>query len=309
MQTYNWIYKGFKKIGLTLCTAQFYCISWQGTWLMLCWVSWQRTALYHNVSSCTVSHRRSSHCLSRQESLKNEAVRQGEWASGRVRRKSEIEIEREETRGQTDLSSARDDKQNMSWMRSVTEKLWKDAARRNPRDPYKKHKRYKPHQDRVRETVTARGWHVRHERLQVSKKTSNRHERTERYQLMERQGSVKGRASVAGSRFTLWEWLLSGWRNTIICYQLGSAALNSGTYTLNTVHMHAHTHTPCRQHAGLSPYPRRDLHTPCTAPGCSMGHFLRTGKRNTMFTVWTKRGRREGKGVSSKHKRQGVLDL
>lgn len=161
--------------------------------------------------------------------------------------------------------------------------LWKDAARSNPTDPYKKYKRYKPHQDRVRETVTARGQHVRHERLQVSKKTSNRHERTERYQLMERQGSVKRRASVAGLRFTLWEWLLSGWRNTIICYHLGSGVLNSGTCTLKSAHAHIHTraytYTSCKQHAGLSPYPRQDLHTPCIAPGCSMGHFLRIGKR------------------------------
>lgn len=175
----------------------------------------------------------------------------------------------------------------MSWMKSVTGTLWKDAARSNPTDPYKKYKRYKPHQDGIRETVTARGQHVRHERLQVSKKTSNRHERTERYQLMERQGSVKRRASVAGLRFTLWEWLLSGWRNTIICYHLGSGALNSGTCTLKSAHAHIHTraytYTSCKQHAGLSPYPRQDLHTPCTALGCSMGHFLRVGK-NTQYS-------------------------
>ncbi len=120
------------------------------------------------------------------------------------------------------------------------------------------------------------------ERLRVNKKTSDRHERPERYQLMERQGSVKRRA---GLRFTIWEWLPSGWRNTIICYQLGSGALNSGIYTSNSVHTHTHT-----QHAGLSPHPRQDLHTPCTAPGCSMGHLLRTGRGNTMFSVWTKRG-------------------
>lgn len=44
------------------------------------------------------------------------------------------------------------------------------------------------------------------------------------------------------------------------------------------------------QHTGLSPYLRRDLHTPCTAPGCSMGHLLQTGRRNTLLSVWAKTG-------------------
>lgn len=134
----------------------------------------------------------------------------------------------------------------MSWMKSVTGTLWKDAARSNPTDPYRKYKRYKPHQDGIRETVTAGGQHVRHERLQVSKKTSNRHERTERYQLMERQGSVKRRASVAGLRFTLWEWLLSGWRNT---YLLSPRIRSSEQRDMHTEKCTCtHTHTCIRIH-------------------------------------------------------------
>lgn len=42
------------------------------------------------------------------------------------------------------------------------------------------------------------------------------------------------------------------------------------------------THKQC---AGLSPYLRQDLHTPCTAPGCSMGHLLGTGRRKPMSSV------------------------
>lgn len=33
------------------------------------------------------------------------------------------------------------------------------------------------------------------------------------------------------------------------------------------------------QHTEWAPYPMRDLHTPCTAPGCSMGHLLQTKAR------------------------------
>lgn len=178
--------------------------------------------------------------------------------------------------------------------------LWKDAARSNPTDPYKKYKRYKPHQDRVRETVTARGQHVRHERLQVSKKTSNRHERTERYQLMERQGSVKRRASVAGLRFTLWEWLLSGWRNTIICYHLGSGVLNSGTCTLKSAHAHIHTHTCIHIHimqaaCWFISLPKAGSAHSLYCSGVQYGAFPKDRQKNTMFTVWPKIRGEQGK--------------
>lgn len=39
---------------------------------------------------------------------------------------------------------------------------------------------------------------------------NNSHERPERYQMMERQGSVKRRVSVPGLRLTISEWLLLG---------------------------------------------------------------------------------------------------
>lgn len=48
-----------------------------------------------------------------------------------------------------------------------------------------------------------------------------------------------------------------------------------------SIRTHAHAHT---QHAGLSSYPGQDPHTPCTAPGCSMGHLLRTEEKK-MFSV------------------------
>lgn len=79
---------------------------------------------------------------------------------------------------------------------------------------------------------------VTKERLRVNKKTSSRHER---YQLMERHGSVKRRALVPGWSFTVWERLPSSWRKTIICYQLESGASNSGIYTLDSVYAHIHT--------------------------------------------------------------------
>lgn len=49
----------------------------------------------------------------------------------------------------------------------------------------------------------------------------------------------------------------------ILHHPHGSGALHSPIQ--NTEHT---------QHTELAPYPMRDLHTPCTAPGCSMGHLL-----------------------------------
>lgn len=101
------------------------------------------------------------------------------------------------------------------------------------------------HADRVRERAAARGWHVSlcHERARDCK--SIRKQATDMKGLKgiswwRGRGDWKKRASVPGLRFTILEWLPSGWRKTIICYQLGSGALNSGT-----VYTHTHAHTAC----------------------------------------------------------------
>lgn len=135
------------RMWLTLCTALSCWISWQGTWPMLCWVSWQRTSLYRSVSCCTASRTHSSHCLSRQESLRNKSRQTG-------RGKEDREIRGRKTQGQIDLLSPWDDKQNASRVKeNVKEKL--------PWDPYEQHKRYETRGDRVRETAAAaRGQHV-----------------------------------------------------------------------------------------------------------------------------------------------------
>lgn len=69
-----------------------------------------------------------------------------------------------------------------------------------------------------------------------------------------------------------------------------------GHNTENSVYAYA-----CATYStGLSPYPRQDLHTPCTAPGCSMGHLLRTGRRK--HNVLTLNKMKE-QGKKREHKR------
>lgn len=57
-------------------------------------------------------------------------------------------------------------------------------------------------------------------------------------------------------------------------------------------------HTSCC----LSSYPRQDLHTPCTAPGCSMGHLLRTGRKKEKKKRTASESRKEEKDLEINRK-------
>lgn len=58
---------------------------------------------------------------------------------------------------------------------------------------------------------------------------------------------------------------------------LSVITLNQGLWAVGNIHWIVCTHM-CT-HTGLSPYPRQDRHTPCTAPGCRTGHLLRTTRK------------------------------
>lgn len=97
-----------------------------------------------------------------------------------------------------------------------------------------KKKSYKTHADRVKGTAAARGKHTRqcHERVTDCKsvrKQAAHMKGPERFSQMKREVvCVKRRAAV----------LPSCWKNTIICYQLGSGALNTGTYGIHQESKH-----------------------------------------------------------------------
>lgn len=126
------------RMWLTLCTALSCWISWRGTWPMLCWVSWQRTSLYRSVSCCTASRTHSSHCLSRQESLRNKSGQTG-------REKEDREIGGRKNTGtdrfivtlgwQTKCQPSERQRQRKTPLRPLwaTQKIW-DARRQSQRD-------------------------------------------------------------------------------------------------------------------------------------------------------------------------------
>lgn len=119
---------------------------------------------------------------------------------------------------------------------------WKKTSKKNSPETLmsntKDMRRAATESERQQQQPEANTWvSVTKERLRVNKKTSCRHER---YQLMERHRNVKRRALVPGWSVSVWERLPSSWRKTIIRYQLGSGAPNSGVYTLDSVRAHIH---------------------------------------------------------------------
>lgn len=152
----------------------------------------------------------------------------------------------------------------------------REVARRRHRDPWRKHKGYETWRTR-RDSGRHGPTHKSHERARWRKSIrSDGHERPERYQVMETQGSVK-RSLGAGPQACCYRMAAIRLKTILSVISVNQS---SGVYTASSLY----TNTPSQR---LSAYPRRDLHTPCTAPGCSTGHLLKTARGNTMFLVGT----------------------
>lgn len=161
------------------------------------------------------------------------------------------------------------------------------VARRRHRDPWRKHKGYETRRTR-RDSGCHGLTHKSHERARRRKSIrSDGHKRPERHQVMETQGSVKRRLS-AGPQACCCRMAAIRLKTILSVISVNQSG---GVHTASSLY----TNTPSQR---LSAYPRRDLHTPCTAPGCSTGHLLKTARGNTMFLVGTKKHTSPPKNVS-----------
>lgn len=119
-----------------------------------------------------------------------------------------------------------------------------------------------------------------------------------------RDRGVKRRASVPGLRFTIWEWLSSGWRSAIIPYQLGSGAVNSGMYTLSSVD----THT-CTQACWVISLPRAGSAHSLYCSGVQYGASPEDRQRKHNVLSLNKKSGQGRKRISKKHKWSRDLGL
>lgn len=172
----------------------------------------------------------------------------------------------------------------------------REVARRRHRYPWRKHKGYetrRTRRDNGRHGLT----HKSHERARRRKSIrSDGHERPERYQVMETQGSVK-RSLSAGPQACCYRMAAIKLKTILSVISVNQSG---GVYTAGSLY----TNTPSQR---LSAYPRRDLHTPCTAPGCSTGHLLKAARGNTMFLVGTppkKTHPKKHNGIKKEQKRR-----
>lgn len=99
-----------------------------------------------------------------------------------------------------------------------------------------------------------------------------------RHQVIDGQGGVK--RSLGGRREARHHRTAAVRLKTIL--SVISVDQSSGLCT----HTHRQQFTCQTQSQWLSPYPRQGLRTPCTAPGCSMGHLLkRTRTKHNVLSL------------------------